>query len=206
MKLKFNNNVQSADFKKKALVISLFVVLLLGLGGFVTYQILDIINTNPDVSEFKAELEELATVEQKEPDSDKIIQSKLKSPEISIYGKQLTDVSPFKSLLRAKPEEETTASEQEKSVKGAKKDEEEKSAQTLREEIKQRLQTKLQILGILETDNDKRAIVKYGDQPSKMVEEGAEFEGLRVKRITHNKLIVEEKENEFTYTIGGEED
>jgi len=206
VKLKFNNNVQSADFKKKALVISLFVVLLLGLGGFVTYQILDIINTDADLSEFKAELEELVTVEQKEADSNKLVQSKLKSPEVSIYDKQLTDISPFKSLLRAKPKEETTASEQEKAVKGAKKEEKEKSEQTLREEIKQKLQAKLQILGILETDNDKRTIVKYGDQSSKMVEEGAEFEGLRIKRITSNKLIVEEKENEFTYIIGGEED
>ena len=206
MKLKFNNNVQSADFKKKALVISLFVVLLLGLGGFVTYQVLDIVNTNRDISKFKAELEELVTVKQKKVDSSKIIESKLKSPEISIYGNQLTDVSPFKSLLRPKPEEEPTisdTSEQEKAVKGAK---EEKSQQTTREQIKQRLQVKLQILGILETDNNKRAIVKYGDKPSKMVEEGTEFEGLRVKRITNNKLIVEDKENEFTYTIGGEED
>jgi hypothetical protein len=232
MKLNLDSDLKSSSTKKKVLLISLLVILLIGIVAWLSNQVLQIRAIDRDISEFNQELEELATVEYGDATPNIIQDSNLQFLKDSIYKEKLAGRSPFKSQLQLKPDPpekdtekqddtekqeedsevkevevvDSSSAEESKDQEAEEKKTEAEKRQELKEKIGENLRSKLKIMGVLSKNGREVVIIKYGEQGTQLVEPGSKFAGFKVEEIVGNKLIIREQENDFTYTIGGEDD
>jgi hypothetical protein len=205
--MKLNSQNSSISSKRRIFLVIIFIVVSMGVSGFITYQILDLKNDGQEMAKFKAKLNKIVETKDKEVVLEKELEELTvnNSNAVLFTYDNYDDDNPFKSLLKKKqkakpepkPEPEVESKPESKEKEDAKKAEEEK------EKIKR---PDFQFMGTVDSRSEKRAIIKLNGLDSQVyvVAEGERLKGFIVKQITSGEIIIEKEGKVFLYNCGGE--
>ncbi|MBM7622741.1 hypothetical protein [Sporohalobacter salinus] len=174
--MKFNNLFTSSFSKLKLVLILLSIILAIGCNGFIIYQAFGSNNTKQDMSVFKESIADIVRVQ------DKKISSKEKISEINSSNQS--------NVLFSYDNDDNTNPFRSLLIK---KDND-------------GIRPKIEILGILNGQETKRAIIRLKDskQGSYIVEDNERIKELKIKKITDKKIIVTKQGLDFSYELGGQ--
>lgn len=207
MKLAVKNNEILGFLENKLLILWLVFLLFLSSSGMLSYKIVSFSKDNQQIIQFSHDLDNMietsrSSTQKQENNLEK--DDKIKAVKKVSISQDFSTKDPFQALL--KKVEKVELNQQVKSNRDQKViNNKIVNNQRMKEDETEDILRNIELLGMLNNESSRVAIIKFSESLIKIMKNGEEFAGLRIKEIKDDEIVVESKGKYYIYTLGGED-
>ncbi|OCL28132.1 hypothetical protein U472_02785 [Orenia metallireducens] len=209
MKLVINNHKILDFLENRLLILWLVFLLFLSSSGMLVYKIVSFSKNNQQFVQFSNNLDNIIQTSKKVVENREIISEEGSETEVSKETSTIKEYStkdPFQTLLK-KVEKVNLNKLVKSQIAKQPKNNNTSNNPKVKENKVNPLAREIELLGMLNSEISKVAIIKFGKKDSiiQIMKAGEEFAGLRIKEIKDDEVVMESKGGYYIYTLGGDD-